>query len=236
MLFRTQNNVPEIYVNESRDFQLLCRLKDALFGGVKYTIDSLNHTSNTLEMNATLLPLLKSKVGFFEQEELTEDELRYLLNGFPELVKYKGSKKSIQKAVFLWFRVYRIQGRLVDIDIDNENYTINITIDAKTIDTILLDEIFKYILPTGYIVNYSFAYQEPLYSHDILQLSAEGINIHNKINSNVRVGNEYDDALENRLIGSVGFTEIMTKADLESQASDVDDIKKLSYKEIGGIS
>ena len=55
-MFRTQNNVPEIYVNGSRDFQLLCRLKDAMFGGVKYNIDSLKHTSNTMEMNNILLP------------------------------------------------------------------------------------------------------------------------------------------------------------------------------------
>ena len=53
MLFRTQDNVPEIYVNESRDFQLLCRLKDVMINGVKYAIDSINHTSNTLEMNST---------------------------------------------------------------------------------------------------------------------------------------------------------------------------------------
>lgn len=214
MLFRTQNNVPEIYVNKSRDFQLLGRLKDVVFGGVKYTIDSLNHTSNTLEMNATLLPLLKSKVGFFEQEELTEDELRYLLAGFPDLIKYKGSKKAIRKAIYLWFRVNRMDGRLVDISINNENYTIYISINAKSTDTKLLDEIFKYILPTGYNIDYRFASDNTEFSDYAFEQNYVGVNVHNKVNSNIRTYIEND--LENRLLGSVGFTEVVTGEELHT--------------------
>ena len=89
-MFRTAENVPEIYVNESRDFQVFARVKDASFNAVKYAIDSIRHTSNTLEMNSSLLPLLKSKVGFFESDQLTEDQLRYLLAGFPALLRNKG--------------------------------------------------------------------------------------------------------------------------------------------------
>lgn len=38
---RLQNNVPEVYVKESRDFQLLCRLYDCILNGVKFDIDSM---------------------------------------------------------------------------------------------------------------------------------------------------------------------------------------------------
>ncbi|MBO5712100.1 MAG: hypothetical protein J6R47_04610 [Acholeplasmatales bacterium] len=234
MLFRTQNNVPEIYVNKSRDFQLLGRLKDVVFGGVKYTIDSLNHTSNTMEMNATLLPLLKSKVGFFEYEELTEDELRYLLAGFPDLIKYKGSRKAIKKAIYLWFRVNRMDGKLVSIDINNEDYTIYININAKETDTKLLDEIFKYILPTGYRVEYRFASDNIFYNDYDFDQSYVGINVHNKINSNIRtLGREND--LQERLLGSVGLTEIATKEELEATQGELtispDDIEAIEYPE-----
>ena len=33
--------MPQIYINESRDFQLISRLYDVLFSGVKYDIDSM---------------------------------------------------------------------------------------------------------------------------------------------------------------------------------------------------
>lgn len=217
MLFRTQDNVPEIYVNESRDFQLLCRLKDVMINGVKYAIDSINHTSNTLEINSALLPLLKSKVGFFDYEELTEDELRYLLTGFPDLIKYKGSKRAIEKAICLWFRVNRLSGKLTDIDINNETYSITISVNTTNTDTRLLDEIFKYILPTGYTINYRFASDnEEIDEYEFIQ-SYEGINVHNSINSNIRTYRA--DDLENRLLGSVGFTEVVTGEELNKADS-----------------
>lgn len=40
-MFRIQDNVPEVYINESRDFQLISRLYDILFSGTKYDIDSM---------------------------------------------------------------------------------------------------------------------------------------------------------------------------------------------------
>ena len=156
-MFKTRDNVPEIYVDKSRDFQLLCRLKDLIQGGVKYNIDSLRHTSNTLEINNTLLPLLKSKLGFFEQDELDETQLRYLLNAFPYIVRNKGSKRGIEYAVYLWFRMYQLRGELLDINIDNDNYEIIISIETLPTSTAILDAVFKYILPTGYIVTYNFA-------------------------------------------------------------------------------
>ena len=65
-LFRTQENVPEIYVNKSRDFQILCRLKDVSFNSTKYLIDSLRHTPNTIEINETLLAALINNSFFLE--------------------------------------------------------------------------------------------------------------------------------------------------------------------------
>lgn len=161
-MFRLEENVPEIYVNKSRDFQLLCRLKDLSFNAVKYSIDSIRHTSNTREMNSSLLPLLKSKVGFFADETLTEDQLRYLLIGFPSLIRNKGSQKAIFDAVHLWFRVYQLKGKVNNVIIINrsetdQEYTIKIFLATTPRDTSLLDAIFKYILPTGYIVRYEFS-------------------------------------------------------------------------------
>ena len=40
-MFRFQDNIPDVYINESRDFQILSRLSDILFSGLKYDIDSM---------------------------------------------------------------------------------------------------------------------------------------------------------------------------------------------------
>lgn len=226
MMFRTQDNVPEYYVNESRDFQLLCRLKDIVIGGLKYNIDSLNHTSNTIEINATLLPLLKSKVGFFDYEELTEDQLRYLLAGFPNLIKYKGSNTAIEKAIHLWFRVHSFEGKLVNIGIDNDNYIITLYISSTKADTKLLDALFQYILPTGYIVNYVFGKENRFRSDFVLDDSYAYVNMHNKVNSRVRVLKEDTvterETLPKRVLGTVGFTQVIRRREINATANGTD--------------
>ena len=121
-MFRLQDNVPEIYVNESRDFQLICRMMDAIQGSTKYKIDSLIHTSNTKECNASLLQHLKYKLGFFDDVDLTDEQLRFVLMGFPYIMRYKGSKKAIEDTMNLYFRLMNIPVEKKDIDIDNVNY------------------------------------------------------------------------------------------------------------------
>lgn len=218
-MFRTQNNVPEIYVNGSRDFQLLCRLKDAMFGGVKYNIDSLKHTSNTMEMNNVLLPLLKSKVGFFSDDTLTEDQLRILLNAFPTLIKHKGSKKAIYETIHAWFRLHQISGKLISIDVDNIRYKITLNINSLEADTSLLDTIFEYIIPSAYEVEYRFATDYALGDNFVFDDNIDIITISNKTNSRIQTKDAYgDNAIANRLVGSVGLTEIATKEDLTSAA------------------
>ena len=105
MVWRTQYNVPEVYPNESRDFQLLGRLLDCVANGTKFNIDAIRNLSNAEDIMGSLLPLLQSKLGFFSQENFTDDELREILMAFPYLIKYKGSKKSIDGALNLFVRL-----------------------------------------------------------------------------------------------------------------------------------
>ena len=185
-MFRFEHNVPEIYVNESRDFQLLCRLADAVYGGVKYEIDSLQHTANTMEINNKLLPLLKSKLGFFSNDILTEEQLRYLLLGFPEIIRNKGSKKTIKEILYMWFRLNKLDAKIVSIDINNDTKEILLDVNMVPKDTALLDELFNYVLPTGYQLIYRFGVS--LDSDELFKetTTVYGINVDNKLNSQLR--------------------------------------------------
>lgn len=213
-MFRTQEHVPEIYVNKSRDFQLLCRAYDIIFGGMKYNIDSLHHSSNTVEMNNVLLPLLKSKLGFFSTDSLPEEQLRILLAAFPTIVRDKGSKSSIIEAVNAWFKINQMVGELVNVDIDPEAFKITLYIDSKSIDTRLLDEIFAYILPTGYEIEYKFASGLTLATDIEFAQDLKIVTISNKLNSRIRRADEYltkDPSI--RLINNVGLTQIARPGD-----------------------
>lgn len=219
-MFRTQDNVPEYYVNTSRDFQLLCRLKDAAFGGVKYTIDSLCHSCNTMEMNNILLPLLKSKVGFFSKETLSEDQLRVLLAAFPAIVRYKGSKKSIESAINAWFKLNQMEGTLIDIDIDQIDHLIRLYIDSETIDTSLLDEVFHYILPTAYFIEYIFASSVQKTDEYIITQTLDESDVLPWENARIRIRDdtfaepETSTIFNENLFGNIGTTYIPTSADL----------------------
>lgn len=210
-MFRTQNNLPEIYVNTSRDFQLLCRLKDAVFGATKYSIDSLQSASNTLEIPSALLPLLKSKVGFFSAETLDDDQLRILLSVFPYIIKYKGSKQAIKQSIFAWLRMNRFHGRLVDIPIDNSNYTITINLDQAKTDTTILDTLLQYAIPTGYIIKYQFIEDSKL--EDQLKLD-DSLTVDIVNTADAGQTQLSTDMIAKPLIGTVGLTQITNASDL----------------------
>lgn len=63
-IFRLQNNVPDIYVNESRDFQVFCRLVDLYFATTKNGADGVLKTLSATTCSDNLLQLLQSKVGY----------------------------------------------------------------------------------------------------------------------------------------------------------------------------
>lgn len=155
-MFRVQNNVPEVYVNDSRDFQLLSRIYDVVFAGVKYNIDSLRHTANTGEINSQLLPLLAYKLGFFTHTDISSENLRHILQIFPSIVHKKGTLQAVKETLNLWFRINNLPSRKIKIYKDPEKHCITVDLESDSFDTTLLDELFAFILPAGYYIEYNF--------------------------------------------------------------------------------
>ena len=154
-MFRLQNNVPEVYVDNSRDFQLFCRLYDSCFGGVKFSIDSISRLTNTKQCDSSILELLKTKLGLFSTVEVDATELRYLLQAFPTIMRYKGSKRSVEYIKVLYTKMYS------NVSVPEVEYGADCTLrfifsEPPKNDKLLL-ELLKYVLPTGYIVSYDVA-------------------------------------------------------------------------------
>lgn len=171
--FRIRDNVPDVYVKNSRDFQLLCDLFDVVNNGVKFDIDSIMDLSNTALTRDSMLPYLQDKLGFNTSKELSHECLRVLLKCFPYLNKKKGSKQGICDAICLFLNIiYADCNFNIEVfnnsktSLDNKyeanlsgNYIIVVYLEDNVLKNLhILNDLLKYVLPTGYILNYDLAY------------------------------------------------------------------------------
>lgn len=150
-MFRLQYNVPENYINGSRDFQLLCRLYDCVNIGVKNDIDSMIDLLDAARIQDNFLSLLATKVGFFTKSNFNANIFRSILGAFPYIMKYKGTKYGISLAVCT---ILKAEGQVEPpvVYVDNDNYSVNIYISSPlhTYNKKALDELLSYVLPIGY--------------------------------------------------------------------------------------
>ena len=54
-MIRTQEMVPDYYIEASRDFQVLCRLYDFAMNSLKFNIDSMQELTDTRNIKDTVL-------------------------------------------------------------------------------------------------------------------------------------------------------------------------------------
>jgi len=205
MLFRLQNNVPEVYVNESRDFQLFCRLYDSAFNSTKYSIDSLQRATSTKECDATLLDLLKTKLGLFSTVEVPDDSLRYILTAFPVIMRYKGSKIAIDYILTLYSRLSHSENAFATYDeAELINSRLILTFASAFKVDELLFELLQYVLPTGFLIEYKIVSVDSYNSY---------IRFCDKLTYNVSTVNELSEVLpegkdNHELKSNVGLTVI----------------------------
>lgn len=169
-VFRLQDNLPEVYTEMSRDFQLLCRLYDITNIAYKFDIDSIKDITDTNFIDSRLLPLLQTKLGFFSDKQFDNNVLRYILKAFPIMVKNKGSIKGIKQAINVFLKIHKINTNVIimindnNVQDPNQAYTIQIGIESAFKDTTALTEMLKYILPVGYVSSVFFYTPLPTYT------------------------------------------------------------------------
>jgi len=149
MFRRLTDCVPDIYVNESRDFQLLCRLYDTSHQSIRFdTLTMLNALSAT-KANNRILPLLADRMGFKHKHHIDDNVLRYILSSFPFIIKNKGNKIGIEQAVAA---ILKSENSLEPpiVTIDNINHTIIIATPIDIYNKTALDDLLAYVVPAGY--------------------------------------------------------------------------------------
>lgn len=154
-IFRIKDYVPEVYVAESRDFQIFTRVFDLIQNSCKYDIDSILNIIDSDTIPTEYVEHLKSKVGFYTNNVYEETQIKFVLSAFPHMVRYKGSKLGIVRCVNTFLKLSGIRGT-PEISVDNDNYSIKIGLDTNRIDTTLLEDMLRYIIPTGYSIDLYF--------------------------------------------------------------------------------
>lgn len=152
-MFRIQDNVPEVYVEESRDFQLFTRIFDFAFQSCKLRADSLQYSNDPKYCDESLLELLQTKVGLFDKLNVNTEDLRKILAALPSIIPYKGSLKGIQSVVNLYLRLCSVKSSSI-INPTPSTYVIELSTDAPLKNVELLYDLMYFIIPSGFRFEY----------------------------------------------------------------------------------
>lgn len=222
-----ENCVPPVYVEESRDFQFFLRAYNVVFNMVKQDTDTLQYLTNTKECETRILPLLKTKLGFFTNYDMDDTMLRWILRGFPYMVKNKGSLESIRQAVYTFLKALNIKTKIiikaigaeeetVEGSINVGDHTILIAIESAVQNFYVLEELFRYIMPIGYQYNFYFYKKIETETWLLNKHTGKYVIISNDINDSIRARNiynqnpwlEYYDPEVDRLINQVDLSNV----------------------------
>ena len=164
MEFKFEKNVPNVYVDESRDFQLLCRILDIYLTGNQNRIaDILNQLDLDIS-SESLLWAVANKQGFTTKKYFPPEVLRNVCRVFPYCIRNKGTIESIRVAALAVLSVDRLLSDIRVSLMQGEGTTestgtyvyITCTVPGVYNSPYIeyLEEVLKFILPCGWGVTY----------------------------------------------------------------------------------
>ncbi|MCK9470205.1 MAG: hypothetical protein M0Q88_00435 [Bacilli bacterium] len=162
---KVEKLIPEVYYSQSRDFSYIGRLFEVLFNYMKTGADSVMFNRDSPDIDATTIELLALTLGFESKHKYTTRDLIYIISSFSDLIKKKGTKEAINTAIRLLINSQKIKiNNIVDfigtIPTTGENqFILDLKIPAQLTGTVLLEDLFDYILPAGML--YKFTKVEP---------------------------------------------------------------------------
>lgn len=156
MLFKLEENVPDVYVEMSRDFQLLCRVYNILVNSNIITQSKIRQQLNIEQIDDKLLKLLAGRLGFSSDNYIPTEVMRSILLQFPFMIKNKGTKVGIEQAIKSVIKQTSKVNSVYVSDITIATGEIKVAVqsdDASAVDMSYLSNVLKYVVPVGYTVN-----------------------------------------------------------------------------------
>lgn len=215
-MFRLQENVPEIYVKQSRDFQLFCRIYDVIDNALRFNAKSTEGLLSPSQTSDKMLQLLATRVGFFPKNEYNTEALRLVISAFPYMIKYKGSKLGIEMALNTILKAENQYEENV-IDFDAENSIIAIYTKDKIENEELLRDVLSYILPIGYDLEISTDIKNDSSTTQLgIHNNYDKENIDNR-NTSVVINTDNVSTLTDRAIGSYTTTLVLNSDNTKTE-------------------
>lgn len=91
-----QQMTPSPYYDQSRDFQFIGRLFDVVLNSVKTNADMIYSNPLSADSNDKLADLMALTLGFKSKHKYTSVQLTALCSAFSEIMRNKGSLRSIE--------------------------------------------------------------------------------------------------------------------------------------------
>lgn len=166
-MLRVKDFVPDIYYNESRDFQYFGRLYDIVFNSVKCNVDLMKEAPY-----ANMESLLLNTYGYRQKSDMTNEIVKVVAKNLTSLFKQKGTIEGITRLFTILATAEGIADQL-DIEVDNTTNagitTLNVTLPPSiSFFSISLGErLLNYLLPVGCLcqiqkrqiaTNYAYVY------------------------------------------------------------------------------
>lgn len=148
-MINIRKQLPDVYYNESRDFQLIGRFVEAIANYNKMSVDCMQNLLDAPNLDEKLVNLLAKTIGFESRHEYDVHNLKIICGSFYDIIKYKGTKKAIDKAISALLNSQGIDDEF-DSYLEVDKQSVEITIPSQTSDIILLKDLFEYILPIGW--------------------------------------------------------------------------------------
>ena len=149
-MFYTNEQVPVIYPEKSRDFQLLATLLDTYINAVKGYADRIKFQISPAKCEEQFLELLCTRYGFFHKNYLPAAILRGISTAVQAILSYYPDVYAVEFAV----EHYQNKRRREQLIIKAKCYFL------ENIDITYLQDILRYVVPAGTSVVLEKYYRE----------------------------------------------------------------------------
>lgn len=208
---KVEKIIPEVYYKESRDFAYISRLIEILFNYMKTGADNVSAHFDDESIDNYLLKLIANNLGFKLKHDYNNKNLISICNNLQKLYKAKGTKESIKEALQILINSQKIKQKIewnhnLVLD-ENDNQKIILTIPEQLGDTILIEDLFEYILPAGML--YKFVRVSTDFYNTPIRKSEIHLNIDDNLNTtelNKNNASSLFETLEEDLISGLQTT------------------------------
>ncbi len=158
MSFRLEDNVPEVYVEKSRDFQLLCRILNIFLTAAIEESAKIPGNWDLDSLDEWLLPLAARKLGLIENSYFPPKILRNICKSWNHIIRNKGTERAVREAAYA---VFSVNQDIVTLEVSRTatdqiyeqgsgGITVRLTASTGSIeDLAYLEKLLPYILPAG---------------------------------------------------------------------------------------